>query len=95
VLLDAWRSPYSAEVQASLPLNAVDGTLRRRFRTGGMEGRVRMKTGSIEDVSALAGYVTSESGRNYVAVIILNHPGADDGPGDALQVAMVNWLFAR
>lgn len=95
VLLDAWRSPYSAEFKASLPLAAVDGTLRRRFRTGGMEGRVRMKTGSLEDVSALAGYVSSASGRNYVAVIIVNHAGADDGPGDAVQTAVVNWLFSR
>jgi D-alanyl-D-alanine carboxypeptidase/D-alanyl-D-alanine-endopeptidase (penicillin-binding protein 4) len=95
VLIDAWRSPYSAEFLASLPLAAVDGTLRRRFRGGGMEGRVRMKTGSIEDVSALAGYVRSTSGRDYVAVIILNHAGADDGPGDAVQAAVVNWLFSR
>ncbi len=95
VLLDAWRSPYSAEFKASLPLAAVDGTLRRRFRTGGMEGRVRMKTGSLEDVSALAGYVSSVSGRNYAAVIIVNHAGADDGPGDAVQTAVVNWLFSR
>jgi D-alanyl-D-alanine carboxypeptidase/D-alanyl-D-alanine-endopeptidase (penicillin-binding protein 4) len=95
VLLDAWRSPYSAEFQASLPLAAVDGTLRRRFRNGGMEGRVRMKTGSLEDVSALAGYVSSVSGRNYVAVIFVNHAGADDGPGDAVQTAVVNWLYSR
>lgn len=95
VLLDAWRSPYSAEFQASLPLAAVDGTLRRRFRNGGMEGRVRMKTGSLEDVSALAGYVSSAAGRDYVAVIIVNHAGADDGSGEAVQSAVVNWLFSR
>jgi D-alanyl-D-alanine carboxypeptidase/D-alanyl-D-alanine-endopeptidase (penicillin-binding protein 4) len=95
VLLDAWRSPYSVEFQASLPVAAVDGTLRRRFRTDGMEGRVRMKTGNLEDVSALAGYVRSASGRNYVAVIFLNHAGADDGSGAAVQTAVVNWLFAR
>jgi D-alanyl-D-alanine carboxypeptidase/D-alanyl-D-alanine-endopeptidase (penicillin-binding protein 4) len=95
VLLDAWRSPYSAEFQASLPLAAVDGTLRRRFRTPGMEGRVRMKTGNLEDVSALAGYVSSAAGRNYVAVIILNHAGADDGVGVAVQSAVVDWLFER
>jgi D-alanyl-D-alanine carboxypeptidase/D-alanyl-D-alanine-endopeptidase (penicillin-binding protein 4) len=95
VLQDAARSPYAAEFQASLPLAAVDGTLRRRFRTPGMEGRVRMKTGNLQDVSALAGYVNAASGRNYVAVIILNHPGADSGAGVAVQAALVNWLFAR
>ena len=95
VLLDAWRSPYTAEFQASLPVAAVDGTLRRRFRTPGIEGRVRMKTGNLQDVSALAGYVTAASGRSYVAVIILNHPGADTGDGIAVQAALVDWLFAR
>jgi D-alanyl-D-alanine carboxypeptidase/D-alanyl-D-alanine-endopeptidase (penicillin-binding protein 4) len=95
VLLDAWRSPYSAEFQASLPVAAVDGTLRRRFRSPGIEGRVRMKTGNLQDVSALAGYVNAASGRNYVAVIILNHPGADSGHGAAVQAALVDWLYAR
>jgi D-alanyl-D-alanine carboxypeptidase/D-alanyl-D-alanine-endopeptidase (penicillin-binding protein 4) len=95
VLADAMRSPFAAEFQASLPLAAVDGTLRRRFRTPGMEGRVRMKTGNLQDVSALAGYVNASSGRNYVAVIILNHPGAESGAGEAVQAAVVNWLFAR
>jgi D-alanyl-D-alanine carboxypeptidase/D-alanyl-D-alanine-endopeptidase (penicillin-binding protein 4) len=95
VLIDAWRSPYSAEFQASLPVAAVDGTLRRRFRTPGIEGRLRMKTGSLQDVSALAGYVTSASGRSYVAVILLNHVGADTGHGTAVQGALVDWLLAR
>nr|MCU0767791.1 D-alanyl-D-alanine carboxypeptidase/D-alanyl-D-alanine-endopeptidase [Gammaproteobacteria bacterium] len=95
VLLEAWRSPYSAEFQASLPVAAVDGTLQRRFRTPGIEGRVRMKTGNLQDVSALAGYVTSASGRSYVAVILLNHAGADTGHGAAVQKALVDWLYAR
>jgi D-alanyl-D-alanine carboxypeptidase/D-alanyl-D-alanine-endopeptidase (penicillin-binding protein 4) len=95
VLLDAWRSPYAAEFQASLPLSAVDGTLRRRFRSPEMEGRLRMKTGSLQDVSALAGYVNAASGRTYVAVIILNHPGAELGAGESVQAALVNWVFGR
>jgi len=95
VLLDAWRSPYAAEFQASLPLSAVDGTLRRRFRSPDMEGRLRMKTGSLQDVSALAGYVNAASGRTYVAVIILNHPGADLGAGESVQAALVNWVFGQ
>ena len=95
VLGDALRGPYAPEFQASLPLSAVDGTLRRRFRAEEMAGRLRMKTGSLQDVSALAGYVNSASGRNYVAVIIVNHPRADLGSGDAVQTALVNWLYQR
>lgn len=95
VLADALRGPYAPEFQASLPLSAVDGTLRRRFRAEEMAGRLRMKTGSLQDVSALAGYVNAASGRTYVAVIIVNHPGADLGSGDAVQTALVNWLYQR
>jgi D-alanyl-D-alanine carboxypeptidase/D-alanyl-D-alanine-endopeptidase (penicillin-binding protein 4) len=95
VLREAWRSPFMPEFAASLPLSAIDGTLRRRFQSPDMEGRLRMKTGSLEDVSALAGYVNAASGRTYVTVIILNHPGADTGAGEAVQAALVNWVFGR
>ena len=73
----------------------MDGTLRRRFRAPEMEGRLRMKTGSLDDVSALAGYVNAASGKTYVAVIILNHPEASAGAGEAIQAALVNWAFGQ
>ncbi len=95
VLLDAWRSQYMPEFAASLPLSATDGTLRRRFRSPEMQGRLRMKTGTLEGVSALAGYVQAASGRNYVTVIILNHELAAAGAGEAAQAALVKWVFAQ
>jgi D-alanyl-D-alanine carboxypeptidase/D-alanyl-D-alanine-endopeptidase (penicillin-binding protein 4) len=95
VLRDAWHSQYMPEFAASLPLSATDGTLRRRFRSPEMQGRLRMKTGSLEGVSALAGYVQSASGHTYVAVIILNHELAGAGVGEAVQAALVKWVFAQ
>jgi serine-type D-Ala-D-Ala carboxypeptidase/endopeptidase (penicillin-binding protein 4) len=95
VLLDAYKSQYMPEFAASLPLSATDGTLRRRFRAGEMQGRLRMKTGSLENVSALAGYVNAASGRTYVAVILLNDPKADGGAGQAIQTELVDWVFAQ
>jgi D-alanyl-D-alanine carboxypeptidase/D-alanyl-D-alanine-endopeptidase (penicillin-binding protein 4) len=95
VLEAAWGSQYMPEFAASLPLSATDGTLRRRFRSPEMQGRLRMKTGSLQDVSALAGYVNAASGRTYVAVIFLNHPAAEDGAGEAIQAAVVDWVFGR
>jgi serine-type D-Ala-D-Ala carboxypeptidase/endopeptidase (penicillin-binding protein 4) len=94
VLLAAWRSQYMPEFAASLPLSATDGTLRRRFRSPEMQGRLRMKTGSLEGVSALAGYVSAASGRTFVAVIIVNDPRAGAG-GQALQAALVQWVFGQ
>ena len=95
VLLAAWKSPYMPEFAASLPLSATDGTLKRRFRAPELQGRLRMKTGSLTDVTSLAGYVNAASGRTFVAVVIVNHPGAAQGAGEAIQTALVEWLFAQ
>ena len=74
MLQTAYRSPLMPELMASLPLNGVDGTLRNR-RT--MAGNAHLKTGSLRDVTALAGYVHGASGRRYVLVAIANHPAAE------------------
>jgi D-alanyl-D-alanine carboxypeptidase/D-alanyl-D-alanine-endopeptidase (penicillin-binding protein 4) len=95
VLLAAHQSQYMPEFAASLPLSATDGTLKRRFRSPQLQGRLRMKTGNLDDVSALAGYVNAASGRTYIAVILLNHPGVEHGPGEAVQAALIEWLFAQ
>jgi len=79
VLREAWLSPFMPEFAASLPLSAIDGTLRRRFRSPDMEGRLRMKTGSLQDVSGARWLRERGVRRSYVTVIMLNHPGADSG----------------
>jgi serine-type D-Ala-D-Ala carboxypeptidase/endopeptidase (penicillin-binding protein 4) len=95
VLLAAYRSQYMPEFAASLPLSATDGTLKRRFKAPEMQGRLRMKTGTLEDVSALAGFVNAASGRSFVTVVILNHPTASQGSGEAIQAALVQWVFGQ
>jgi serine-type D-Ala-D-Ala carboxypeptidase/endopeptidase (penicillin-binding protein 4) len=91
----AWHSPFMPEFAASLPLSATDGTLRNRFNAPGMHGRIRLKTGRIDDVSALAGFVNAASGRTYVLVIMVNHPGAHAGPGEAIQAELIRWVFGQ
>ncbi len=95
MLLAAWQGQYMPEFAASLPLSATDGTLKRRFRAAGMQGRLRMKTGTLQDVAALAGYVSAASGRTFVTVVILNHPLAGAGAGEAVQSALVEWVFGQ
>lgn len=92
LLVDAWRSPYAAEFQAGLPLGGMDGTLRNRFREVD-GGRVRMKTGTLNSVSALAGYVRTQSGKPLVVVAMINHPGAQGGSGSAISDALVRWAL--
>ncbi|PRP71654.1 D-alanyl-D-alanine carboxypeptidase/D-alanyl-D-alanine-endopeptidase [Chromobacterium amazonense] len=84
VLLDAARGPFAGEFIASLPIAATDGTLKKRFADLGP--RLRMKTGTLEDVKALAGYWQAADGRRLAIVAIVNGPRAkSSGPAlDAL-----------
>ncbi len=54
-----------------LAIGGVDGTLKSRFRQDKVKGRVRAKTGTLNDVDALAGYVLSDSGRLPIAFVVL------------------------
>lgn len=74
VLLNAARGPYAGELLASLPVASEDGTLKRRFASIGP--RLRMKTGTLKDVKALAGYWQAADGRRLAIVAIINSPRA-------------------
>lgn len=88
LLQQAWSSPVMPELMASLPVSGLDGTLRRAQIQA---GRAHLKTGSLRDVSGLAGYVLSDSGRRYVLVAIVNHPNAA-AARPALD-ALVRWAL--
>ena len=92
VLAAAYHSPYAPEFLASLPLAGVDGTLRSRMRTS-PAGGVRLKTGHIDGVSGVAGYVTGNSGKTYVLVSLVNHSRADLGAGEPVHAALVTWML--
>ena len=53
------RLTVAPEYLSSLPIAAKDGTIRFRMEDTPAAGRVRAKTGTLEDVSALSGYVES------------------------------------
>ncbi|WP_164852285.1 D-alanyl-D-alanine carboxypeptidase/D-alanyl-D-alanine-endopeptidase [Rheinheimera riviphila] len=82
-LLDAsWLSRYSAEFVASLPLAGVDGTLLQRLKNGPAWQRARLKTGTLRDVTALAGYVWDSQNRPWIFVGFVNaaHASAKGRP---------------
>ena len=74
MLQTAYRSPLMPELMSSLPITGVDGTLKRSKVAA--PGSAHLKTGSLRDVTALAGYVHGASGKRYVLVAIVNHPNA-------------------
>ncbi len=91
----AWNSQFMPEFAASLPLAATDGTLRSRFQSPAMRGRLRLKTGHMEGVASLAGFVNAASGKHYVVVTIVNHPGAQYGSGDEVEATVLRWVFGQ
>jgi len=95
LLQSAWRSPYMPEFVASLPLNGLDGTMRNRVRGATMSGRMHVKTGSLDEVAAVAGYVYSQSNTLYTVVGIVNHELADRGPGAELLDELLTWVYLQ
>lgn len=73
LLAAAWASPVMPELLASLPIAAVDGTTRRM---NGAAGRAHLKTGSLDGVAGIAGYVLGDSGRRWIVVGVVHGPDA-------------------
>jgi D-alanyl-D-alanine carboxypeptidase/D-alanyl-D-alanine-endopeptidase (penicillin-binding protein 4) len=73
----AWRDPgVQPEYTAQLSVGGVDGTLHKRFRQDLTRRRVRAKTGTLDDVITLSGYVLREGDRGPIAFSVLfNHVG--------------------
>ncbi|CAN5636969.1 D-alanyl-D-alanine carboxypeptidase/D-alanyl-D-alanine-endopeptidase [soil metagenome] len=90
----AKQSPHSAAWQNSLTIGGVDGTLRNRFKGTKAEANMRGKTGTIDQVSALSGYVTTASGERLVLSILVNGvpvTGNRTSAIDAIVVALANF----
>ncbi|MFM8609184.1 MAG: D-alanyl-D-alanine carboxypeptidase/D-alanyl-D-alanine-endopeptidase [Burkholderiaceae bacterium] len=85
----AWASPFMPELMSSLPIAGVDGTLRRARLRG--PGAAHLKTGSLRDVTGVAGYVLRADGRRQVLVAIVNHPNAN-AARPAID-ALVEWAM--
>jgi len=92
ILVAARRSPWAAEFVSSMPLSGLDGTLRRRLKSSTTRGNSHLKTGRLDGVSALAGYVHDGAGDTYTVVFFMNHPKAHRGVGNVVGDALVTWV---
>ncbi|TAJ94151.1 MAG: D-alanyl-D-alanine carboxypeptidase/D-alanyl-D-alanine-endopeptidase [Gammaproteobacteria bacterium] len=95
VLRRGYRSNFMPEFISTLPLTGIDGTMRNRLRAETTRGRMHIKTGTIDNVSAIAGYVQASSGRYYTVTAILNHELANRGPGVELMDALLRWVYQQ
>jgi serine-type D-Ala-D-Ala carboxypeptidase/endopeptidase (penicillin-binding protein 4) len=78
----ASRQPWGAEWRDTFPIGGVDGTLENRFKNSPLKGKLWAKTGTLNEVNALSGYLTAASGRVLSFSIIINgrRPGSDAEP---------------
>lgn len=75
LLRSIWQSPTMPEMMASLPIAGEDGTMKKRGNGEG-RGRAHLKTGYLEGVRALAGYLLDLRGERWLLVVMVNHPSA-------------------
>jgi D-alanyl-D-alanine carboxypeptidase/D-alanyl-D-alanine-endopeptidase (penicillin-binding protein 4) len=74
LLIDAYSHPQKDTFINSLPILGVDGTLKNRLRGTHLAGHGHLKTGTLNNAKALAGYVTADDGETYVVAILHNDP---------------------
>lgn len=91
LLVRAYSGPMMPEFMASLPVAGVDGTLKRHMKNSSASGQAHLKTGYLEGVRAIAGYVLDSRGRRMAVVLFINHANA--GNARAVQDAVVQWVY--
>lgn len=90
LLQSAAKSPLNAEFTASLPILGVDGSVKKRLKDTPAASHAHLKTGTLEAVKTIAGYVKSKSGKEWIMVFFINHPNAK--LGGAAQDALIEWV---
>jgi D-alanyl-D-alanine carboxypeptidase/D-alanyl-D-alanine-endopeptidase (penicillin-binding protein 4) len=94
LLINAYASPVMPELISSLPIIAVDGTMKKRLLGLPIAGQGHIKTGRLEQVSAIAGYMLDKRGQRYVVVCIINHAHSGNGT-QVVHDALLDWLYNR
>jgi D-alanyl-D-alanine carboxypeptidase/D-alanyl-D-alanine-endopeptidase (penicillin-binding protein 4) len=75
----ASKQPWGEDWRATFPVAGVDGTLDHRFTNSPLKGRMWAKTGTLDEVNTLSGYVNAASGRMLAFSILVNgrFPGSN------------------
>jgi D-alanyl-D-alanine carboxypeptidase/D-alanyl-D-alanine-endopeptidase (penicillin-binding protein 4) len=84
------QSPFHAELESSLPILGIDGTVKKRFRDSDIAGYAHLKTGTLDGVKSIAGYVRAHDGRQWIVVFIVN--GRNAARAEPAQNALIEWL---
>ncbi len=93
MLVSAFRSPVMPELMASLPILSQDGTIKKRLNGSQSNGRAHLKTGSLDGVSAIAGYEIDANNHRHVLVMLVNHSKA--AASKDAQDALIEWVHQQ
>ena len=93
VLRAGLESPWAPEFAASLPIAALDGSMRTRLNGTAAGRSARLKTGTLKDTSALAGYLRDANGATLVFAAMVNDPAAKKGVARPILDALVEWVL--
>ena len=93
LLTHAYYSPVMPELISSLPIAALDGTMQKRLKSSVVQGRAHLKTGTINGVYTLAGYILGQQGERYVVVFMANDAKAVHTK--PAQDALLEWVYSR
>lgn len=93
LLVSAYHSAIMPEFMASFSVAGLDGTAQKRLNGSHIEGRAHLKTGSIDSVSTIAGYVLDSQNKRHVLVMLVNDEKA--GGSRNAQDALIEWVYQR
>lgn len=91
MLVRAYHRPVMPEFIASLPILGLDGTVKTRMQASDVQAKAHLKTGSINGVSAIAGYILGQDQQRYVMVMLVND--AKSAQARAAQDALTAWVY--
>ncbi|MGH7328540.1 MAG: D-alanyl-D-alanine carboxypeptidase, partial [Polyangiaceae bacterium] len=97
LLRAAWLDPsIQPEYVSQLSIGGVDGTLHKRFHDLRSRRVLRAKTGTLDDVAALSGYVSTGPGKSPVAFsILVNHAQGKVGEARPAMDRVVDKIVER
>lgn len=90
----AWKSTWHPEFMSSFSLAALDGTMRKRLKKSNLKGRARIKTGLINGIRSMAGYVHAENDRHYIVSMMIDSKKVNYWNGNKIQDALLEWVYA-
>lgn len=90
VLKHMWASSLMPEYVSSMPISGVDGTMKKRNVA---KGQAHVKTGYINNVRSIAGYVQDKNGARYAVAAIVNGPSAMGSI--PVMDSVISWIFSK